>query len=140
MFFRTKKIDRNILVGTLAIILAAFLWSLDGVFIRPKFYELPAGLVVFLEHLLGWLVLSPFIYKYWPKIKKLNKKEWLALGWVAFFGGVLGTLFITKAFFAAVLGQITFATVILLQKLQPIFALILARIVLGEKLTHRLYV
>ncbi len=136
---KIKKIDKNILIGTLAIMSAAFLWSLDGVFIRPKFYELPASLMVFLEHLLGFIVLSPFIYKYWHKIKLLKKKDWLAIFWVALFGGVIGTLFITKAFFVAVTGEITFATVILLQKLQPIFALVLARIILGEKLSHKFY-
>jgi len=137
--FKRKKIDKTILVGTLAIMLAAFLWSLDGVFIRPKFYVLPAGLVVFLEHLFGFAILSPFIFKYWKKIKALKRKEWLAIFWVAIFGGVIGTLFITKAFFAAVHGEVTFAIVVLLQKLQPIFALILARLILGEKLTQKFY-
>jgi len=119
--------------------LAALLWSLDGVFIRPKFYELPAGLVVFLEHALGFIVLSPFIFLGWSKIKLLKSKEWLAIGWVCFFGGALGTIMITKAFFAAVGGDVTFATVVLLQKLQPVFALILARIILGEKLKRSFY-
>ena len=99
---RNKKINKSIAIGVLAIMLAAFLWSLDGVFIRPKFYELPAGLVVFLEHLLGFLVLCPFIFLSWHKIKKLNKKDWGAIFWVAIFGGVIGTLFITKAFFAEI--------------------------------------
>ncbi len=133
------KLEKPILVGALAIMLAALLWSLDGVFIRPKFYLLPAGLVVFLEHLFGFLVLSPFVILNWQKIKKLSKKSWGAIVWVALFGGVIGTLFITKAFFAAVYGEVTFATVVLLQKLQPIFALILARIILGEKLSRKFY-
>ena len=134
-----KKIDKTVLIGALSIMLAALLWSLDGVFIRPKFYQLPAGLVVFLEHLLGFLVLSPFIILNWQKIKKLSKKSWGALIWVAIFGGVIGTIMITKAFFAAIDGQVTFATVILLQKLQPVFALLLARIILKEKLNYKFY-
>ena len=36
-------------------------------------------------------------------------------------------------------GQVTFATVVILQKLQPVFALLLARLVLGEKLSRRFY-
>jgi len=133
------KLDKQWILGALSIMLAALLWSLDGVFIRPKFYALPAGLVVFLEHILGFIVLSPFIFLGWSKIKLLKQKDWLAIAWVCFFGGALGTLMITKAFFAAVSGQVTFATVVLLQKLQPVFALLLARLVLGERLKKSFY-
>ena len=135
---RIKKIDKRIFIGAGAIMLAALFWSLDGTFIRPKFYVLPAGLVVFLEHLLGFIVLSPFIFFNWHKIKSLTKKSWGAIIWVCVFGGVIGTLMITKAFFAAVHGETTFSTVIILQKLQPIFALLMARIILKEKFLSNL--
>jgi drug/metabolite transporter (DMT)-like permease len=127
------------IAGSLAIMLAALFWSIDGLFIRPKFYVLPAELVVFLEHILGFIVLSPFIFMYWHKIKALSTKSWLALGWVSMFGGLIGTIFITKAFFAAMDGEVSFATVVILQKLQPIFALLLARLILKEKLDRRFY-
>lgn len=133
------KLDKSWILGALAIMLAALLWSLDGVFIRPKFYVLPAALVVFLEHALGFLVLCPFIFLGWNKIKLLKSKDWAAIGWVAFFGGALGTIMITKAFFAAVDGEVTFATVVILQKLQPVFALLMARLILGEKLRQSFY-
>jgi drug/metabolite transporter (DMT)-like permease len=133
------KLDNPWILGALAIMLAALFWSLDGVFIRPKFYVLPAALVVFLEHALGFLILCPFIFLSWPKIKLLKSKEWAAIGWVSFFGGALGTIMITKAFFAAMDGSVTFATVVLLQKLQPIFALIMARLILGERLKKSFY-
>jgi drug/metabolite transporter (DMT)-like permease len=133
------KLDKPWILGALAIMLAALFWSLDGVFIRPKFYVLPAALVVFLEHALGFLILCPFIFLSWPKIKLLKSKEWAAIGWVSFFGGALGTIMITKAFFAAMDGSVTFATVVLLQKLQPIFALIMARLILGERLKRSFY-
>jgi drug/metabolite transporter (DMT)-like permease len=127
------------LAGSLAIMLAAMLWSIDGLFIRPQFYVLPAELVVFLEHLLGFVVLSPFVFIFWPKIKSLSRKSWLALGWVSLFGGLIGTIFITKAFFAAMGGEVSFATVVILQKLQPIFALLLARLILKERLDKKFY-
>lgn len=126
-------------VGALAIMLAALFWSLDGLFLRPKFYVLPAELVVFCEHALGFIVLAPFIYLNWRKIKSLSYKSWGAVIWVSLFGGLIGTIMITKAFFAAMDGETTFATVVILQKLQPIFALLLARIVLKEKLPRQFY-
>jgi len=136
---RLFKLDKQWSLGALAIMIAALLWSLDGVFIRPKFYVLPAGLVVLLEHVLGFIVLSPFLFLGWTKIKLLSRKDWLAIGWVCFFGGALGTIMITKAFFAAMGGEVTFATVVLLQKLQPVFALALARLILGERLRRSFY-
>jgi drug/metabolite transporter (DMT)-like permease len=133
------KNNKMKLLGAGAIMLAALAWSLDGTFIRPRLYALPAGLVVFIEHLLGFIVLFPFMISGWPQIKALKLKEWGAVGWVSVFGGLLGTLFITEAFFAAVNGEVTFATVVILQKLQPVFALILARLVLGERLKKSFY-
>ncbi len=134
-----KKIQRSAYIGALAIMLAAFLWSLDGTFIRPNLYALPAALVVFLEHALGFIILSPFIFLGWRRIKNLTRKDWMAVLWVSLFGGLIGTLMITKAFFAAFGGETTFATVIILQKLQPIFALLLAGVLLKEKLSIKFY-
>jgi len=135
-----QAVDKRSILGAGAIMLAALFWSLDGTFIRPKFYTLPAGLVVFLEHILGFIFLSPFIILGWSKIKLLRKKDWGAIFWVCLFGGFLGTLMITKAFFAAIDGEVTFATVVILQKLQPIFALVMARLILGEKLNRQFYI
>jgi drug/metabolite transporter (DMT)-like permease len=132
-------LEKRSIIGAGAIMLAALFWSLDGVFIRPKFYSLPAGLVVFLEHFLGFIILSPFLILGWSKTRLLKKKDWAAIFWVSIFGGLLGTLMITKAFFAAVGGEVTFATVVILQKLQPVFALIMARLILGERLSRRFY-
>ncbi len=122
-----------------AIIVAALLWSLDGLFLRPKFYRLSAPLLVFWEHFLGLIVLSPFLYIYRKQILTLRKKSWAALFWVSVFGGLIGTIMITKAFFAAFAGEASFATVVILQKLQPIFALLMARLILKEKLSKEFY-
>ncbi len=47
---------------------------------------------------------------------------------------------ITEAYFAAFAGETTFATVIILQKLQPFFALVLAALVLKEYLSKWFYI
>jgi len=131
--------NKSLIIGSLAIILAALLWSIDGLFIRPAFYILPATLVVFWEHLLGFIVLSPFIIFNWGKIKKLSRKSLGAIIWISIFGGLIGTIMITKAFFAAIDGEVSFATVVILQKLQPVFAILLARLILREKLPRQFY-
>jgi drug/metabolite transporter (DMT)-like permease len=139
MEIKKNILDKKLYIGAGAIMLAALFWSLDGVFIRPKLYQLPADLVVFLEHGLGFIVLVPFIFIGWNRIKLLRTNDWLAIMWVCLFGGLIGTLMITKAFFAAMDGSITFATVVILQKLQPVFALLMARLILKEKLNSKFY-
>ena len=131
--------NKEIILGAGAVIVAALLWSLDGVFIRPKLYALDAGLVVLIGDFLSFALLSPIVFFNWRKIKALNSKDWRAILWVCFFGEALGSLMITKAFFAAMAGTVTFATVVILQKLQPVFALLMARVVLGERLDKKFY-
>lgn len=134
------NISRKFLLGALAIIFAATMWSLDGTIIRPNFYQFSALNIVFLEHLFGTMLLSPFFFWGWKRIKNINLKTAWSLLWVSLFWGLLWTLMITEAYFAAFRWETTFATVIILQKLQPIFALSLAAIFLKEKLSKWFYV
>lgn len=128
----------KIIIGALAVAFAALLWSFDGTFLRPRLYTLPPLLVVFLEHVLGFIALLPFLFIYRAEIKLITKKQWLAIFWVALFGGVLGTVFMTKALFLT--GFVDISAVILLQKFQPVFAIILAVIFLRERFPKSFYV
>jgi drug/metabolite transporter (DMT)-like permease len=133
------NINKEFLIWALAIIFAATLWSLDGTIIRPNFYQFPALTIVFLEHFLGMILLSPFLFWGWNRIKNMSYKNMGALLWVSLFGGLLWTLMITEAFFAAFRGETTVATVIILQKLQPVFAIFLASVLLKERLSKKFY-
>lgn len=125
-----KKI---IQMGPLFIIVAALIWSFDGV-LRRSLYALPPAVVVFYEHALGAIILLFFIKHWLPDIRKMTKKEWLAAAAVSLFAGALGTIFYTSA-----LGKVNYiqlSVVVLLQQLQPIWAIIAARLVLKEKITR----
>ncbi len=117
--------------GPLLIFIAAVLWGLDGV-LRRELYSLPPITIVFFEHLIGLIVLLPFIIKLWSK-EQLTKAEWGAMGVVALLSGVLGTLFFTSALLA--INFIPFSVVFLIQKLQPIFAILAAALLLKERIT-----
>lgn len=116
----------------LFVIIAASLWGIDGVVLRPALYSLPVILVVFVESSIVAVSLSPFFYKQLPKIKSLTKNEWFAFIGIALFGGAIGTMAITKALFFV--NYVNLSIVILIQKLQPVFALALAAILLKERL------
>ncbi|MFZ2887348.1 MAG: DMT family transporter [Minisyncoccia bacterium] len=119
--------------GPLLIFIAAILWGLDGI-LRRSLYGLPPITIVFFEHLIGLIIIAPFLFKAWRK-EKLEKKEWLALGTVSLLSGVLGTLFFTAALLKV--SFIPFSVVFLIQKLQPIFALAMADFVLKERVTQK---
>src|SRR5689334_3191069 len=112
--------------GPLLIVFAAILWGVDGV-LRRSLYTLPPITIVFFEHLIGALLIAPFFLpKLWKE--KLSRKEWWAILFVSLMSGVLGTLWFTTAL--AKTNFIPFSVVFLLQKLQPIFTIGTAAIVL----------
>lgn len=119
--------------GPLLIFVAAVLWGLDGV-LRRSLFDLPPATIVFYEHFIGLIIIAPFLYKAWQD-ETLSKNEWTALGLVSLLSGVLGTLFFTTALMKV--NFIPFSVVFLLQKLQPIFTIITAWIVLGERADKR---
>lgn len=128
----------KIFIGALAVVVAALFWSLDGIFLRPRLVSVSPSLVVFLEHSLGFIILLPFLFIYKSELKKITKKQWAAIFWVALFGGALGTTFFTKALFLT--GFVDVSVVILLQKFQPIFAIILSAIILKERFPSKFYI
>lgn len=128
------KFFKHILkVGPALIVTAAVLWALDGV-VRRSLYSLPPIIIVFYEHLIGAVILLPFIWKQLIKIK-LTRKELLLLLVIALLSGVLGTLWFTTALLKV--NFIPFSVVFLLQKLQPVFAISTAVIFLKEPVKKR---
>jgi len=116
----------------LLIILASVLWSLDGL-LRRNLYTLTPIIVVFYEHLIGFLLLIPFLVPKLHLLRTLNRKDWGAFLWVSVLSGVGGTLLYTTA-----LGQVNFisySVVVLLQQVEPLIVMIFASKVLKESIT-----
>ncbi len=119
--------------GPAFIVAAAVLWGFDGI-LRRSLFVLPPSVIVFYEHLIGAILIAPFALPLLRK-EKVTSKEWLALLWISFLSGVIGTLFFTAALVKV--NFISFSVVFLLQKLQPIFAIGAAMLVLREKISMR---
>ena len=122
------------ILAPLAVIFAALLWSLDGL-LRQELYHISPFVIVALEHSIGALIFLPFLFKSIPKIKKLGQRGWISIFWVSICGGILGTYFYTKAL--SFVNYIDLSVVVLIQKLQPLFAISLAGVILKEKLSKR---
>ena len=133
-----KKIEGSSkLLAPLLVVIAASLWAVDGIVLRPSLYSLPVPLVVFVESAVVAILLSPFFIKRFSSLKQLKKKDWMAFFGVALLGGAIGTMAITKALFYV--NFVNLSVVILLQKLQPVFAISLATIFLKEKLPKEFF-
>lgn len=120
--------------GPLFVIVAALLWSFDGL-LRVSLYSLPPAVIVFYEHLLGAFILLLISFKWFADLKKLSRKEWIAMGVVALFSGALGTIFYTSAL--QNINYTQYSVVVLLQQLQPIWAIGMAALLLKEKITKK---
>ncbi|MEC3980142.1 DMT family transporter [Amycolatopsis sp. H20-H5] len=120
----SKTADRTWLVAA-----AAALWGTDGLLRLPLAEALPAATVVFWEHLLVVAALSPFIPRAVRALRRCGPREWLAVLVIGGGSSALATALFTAAF---QLGDPV--TPLVLQKLQPIFAVIAAFFVLGERI------
>lgn len=129
-FMETSK--KTKLIGGVAISISAVLWGLDGIVLTPQLYNLDVGYVVFILHLIPFLLMNIFFFKEYQKVKIFNTSDYFTLILIALFGGAIGTISIVKALFLLNFEQLTL--VVLLQKLQPIFAIGLAAIILKEKI------
>ena len=126
------KFNKTVFIGAMAICLAATLWGLDGIVLTPRLYALNIGLVVFIFHALPFLLMNVFMHREYRHLKKFTSSDVLMFFLLSLFGGAIGTLAIVKALFLVNFKALTI--VVLLQKLQPVFAITLAALLLGEKL------
>jgi len=132
-----SSISSNALTGGAAISLAAMLWGFDGVVLTPRLYNLDVAFVVFALHLIPFAIMQMFLWKEYKTMKRIPNRAWLAIAMVAITGGALGTLAIVKALFLVNFQKLTI--VVLLQKLQPVFAIALATLLLKERLRAYFY-
>lgn len=122
--------------SVLLVALAASLWGTDTVLRRPLAQAFSSLLVVFYEHLLLGAALLPVCLARRAEWRRLRALDWAALLGIAWGGSALATLAFTQA---VKIGNPT--TAALLQKLQPLFTVLLAAPLLGERLRrpHWLY-
>lgn len=126
-----KKLLSLLSFGPLFIVVAAFLWSLDGL-LRRSLYVLPPTVIVFFEHLIGFIILLPVLLPQWKKFTTIDAKTWGAFAWVTLLSSIVGTVLYTAAL--GMVNYIQFSVVVLLQQMQPLFVVLFARMVLKERI------
>jgi len=120
------------IIGAVAVSVSAILWGLDGVVLTPRLYNLDVSYVVFILHLIPFILMNVFLFKEYRHLKTFSSSDVFTLLLIATLGGAVGTLAIVKAIFLVNFKHLTI--IVLLQKLQPVFAIALATLYLKEKL------
>lgn len=132
---------RNILnYGWVLITLGACMWGIDGVLLTPRYFQygfFDVKFIVFVSHLVPTIILSILYLGEYKRIKTFKKNDYIFYGLISLFGGCIGTLSIVKAL---QLSNFSLSMVTLIQKAQPIFAIILAYFILGERPKKRFYI
>ncbi|MFZ0015343.1 MAG: DMT family transporter, partial [Acidimicrobiia bacterium] len=123
---------KKLTVGFLLVAAGAALWGTDGLFRRALALELPAPVVVFWEHLILVAVTVPFLIRFLRNRPRLTGKDWVALIFVGAGASAVATILFTEAF---TYGNPT--TPLLIQKIQPVVAVLGAYLLLGERLLPR---
>lgn len=120
--------DRTWLVA-----LAAALWGTDAIFRLPLTQQIPAATIVTGEHLVLVLLTLPWLPRAIRAARRTcSPTDWLALLLIGAGASAVATVMFTSAF--AHSGPVT---PVVLQKVQPLVAVLGARLLLGERLRPR---
>lgn len=119
-------------IGFLLVAAGAALWGTDGLFRRALAFEMPAPKVVFWEHLILVALTVPLLLRFLRSRHKLSANDLIALLFVGAGASAVATILFTQAF---TYGDPT--TPLLIQKTQPVIAVLGAYLLLGERLLPR---
>nr|WP_270880133.1 DMT family transporter [Paenibacillus aestuarii] len=121
--------------GIWYVALGAMMWGLDPLFRILLLKTFSSAQIVFIEHLLLACYALPVLIKYRRTLAgKLSLAVIGALLFISWGGSAVATILFTAAF-----AHGNANAILLLQKLQPLFAIILARVLLKETLPSKFF-
>ena len=110
------------------IAVAATLWASDTYFRAQLIGHLKPTQIVVLEDALITLFLVVFLVRGIPEMRRLSWRGWLAMGLIGLGPQAIATILFTTSF-----SYVHYAETFVLQQTQPLIAILLAWIVLGER-------
>src|SRR5437870_12695539 len=122
---RTGLVDR---FSVVLIAVAAMLWASDTYFRARLVGHLKPAQIVVIEDALVSLFLLAFLLRGIPELRRLDRRGWLAIGLIAVGPQAIATILFTTSFSYG-----HFAETFVLQQTQPLIAILLAWLILGER-------
>jgi drug/metabolite transporter (DMT)-like permease len=114
--------------SVLLIAFAAILWVSDAYFRNPLTSHLSASQIVVMEDALVTLILLPFLIRGFGELRGLTGSRWLGVLIIGVGPQAIATWLFTKSF-----AHHVFAVTYVAQQTQPLIAIALAWIILGER-------
>ena len=120
--------------------LGAMLWGTDALWRVPILNHLPqdsllsSTAIVFMEHLILTMCSIPLLLVARREIARLTRSQWLAIAAIGVGASALATVLFTMSF-----NYRHFIETLLLQKTQPLIAILLAAVWLRERLSRAAY-
>ena len=124
-----RVIDRYAVVF---VALAATMWASDAYFRNQLVQHLSATQIVVAEDALITLFLLPVLIRSRHELRLLGARGWTAVAIIAAGAQALATILFTASFAIAAQHQL-FAETFVLQQTQPLIAIVLAWVILGER-------
>jgi drug/metabolite transporter (DMT)-like permease len=116
------------MLGPFLIVICSVLWATDALFRVPLVQSLDAATIVFVEHVICLAATFPAYFFRRHETQNLKLGGWMGIAFIGLLGSAGGTFFFTQSYL-----YLNPSVAILLQKLQPIFTVIGARLFLKEK-------
>jgi drug/metabolite transporter, DME family len=130
----TQRAASGLSVDRFSVVLvavAATMWASDAYF-RSNLTHLSPTQIVVAEDALITLFLVPVLIRTFGELRKLGPRGWLAVGLIAVGAQSLATILFTASFQAALKHGVLAETYVL-QQTQPLIAMLLAWLILGER-------
>jgi drug/metabolite transporter (DMT)-like permease len=111
--------------------LAAVLWASDAYFraqLIPPLGKLTASQIVVVEDALITLFLLVFLVRGWGEVRRLGSRGWIAVALIGIGPQAIATVLFTQSF-----SYHHYAETFVLQQTQPLLAILLAWVILGER-------
>src|SRR6202140_4841013 len=118
--------------SVILVAVAATLWASDAYFRNQLVQHLSSPEIVVAEDGLVMLFLVPVLWRNRAELSFLGARGWLAVGIIAAGAQALATILFTASFSIAAQHQL-FAETFVLQQTQPVIAILLAWVILGER-------
>jgi DME family drug/metabolite transporter len=119
-------------LGVALVAIAAALWGLDALIRRPLAQSTATGTIVFGEHVVLVASVLPFLVPTFRALRRLPARAWLAAIILGAGSSAVATILFTQAFIDS-----DGVTPLVLQKVQPVIAVVAARALLGERIHPR---
>lgn len=107
---------------------AATMWASDTYFRAQLIGHLTPSEIVVIEDALITVFLLVFLFRGIPEMRRLHWRQWLAIGLIGLGPQAIATVLFTQSF-----SYKHFAETFVLQQTQPLIAIVLAWIILGER-------